>query len=54
MSLERDLLPTLLLRIGDVRIDKSDRHGLGTAYQIRQALAWLGVEKEMFWMQGGA
>jgi hypothetical protein len=36
-----------------MRTDKSDRHGLDTAYQIHQALAWLGGGEES-WKQGGA
>ena len=53
MFLERDPLPTPFRRTGGVRIDRSDQHGLDTAYQIRQALAWLGVG-EAFWEQGRA
>ena len=53
MFLERDPLPTPFRRTGGVRTDISDQHGLDTAYQIRQALAWLGVG-EAFWEQGRA
>lgn len=53
MFLERDPLPTPFRRTGGVRIDRSDQHGLDTAYQIRQALAWVDVG-EAFWEQGRA
>ena len=46
-------MPTPFRRTDGMRIDKSDQHGLDTAYQIRQALACLGVG-EAFWEQGRA